>query len=282
MMRQPRIALLGALACLVALVAVWVSAHLAAFGRSLDTATLLGFVDLHSPRIDQLASDVGQLADPRPFLVAGAVLVAVALARGRPRTAAALPVILLGANVTTQLLKPALADPRVTSAIADTHIQAASWPSGHSTGAMSLALCAVLVSSPRRRPLVAALGGIFAVAVGYSTLVLAWHFPSDVLAGFLVATLWTTLGVAALWAAADRWPERAGRGRETVLRVGEAVTPSALTAAAATACAGAVALARPDATLAYAQAHTVFVVGAVAIALLGATLAAALAVALRR
>jgi hypothetical protein len=113
-------------------------------------------------------------------------------------------------------------------------------------------------------------------------LILAWHLPSDVLGGFLVATVWTALGVAALWAAAARWPERAGRGREAALRVREAVTPSALTAVTATACAGALALARPDATLAYAQAHTVFVVGAVAIALLGATLAAALAVALRR
>ncbi len=282
MRRKPRIALLVALGCLLVLVAVWAVAFLAPFGHWLDAATLMGFVDLHSPAIDGLAGRVGGLADPQPFLVAGAALVAIALGRGRPRTAAVVPVILLGANVTTQLLKPALADPRLSSLLTDTHINAASWPSGHSTGAMSLALCAVLVASARWRPLVAALGAVFAVAVGYSTLVLAWHFPSDVLAGFLVATLWTTLGIAALWAAAARWPERAGRGREVALRVGEALTPSALAAVTATACAGALALARPDAALAYAQAHTVFVVGALTIAVLGATLAATLAVALRR
>ena len=282
MTRRPRIALLGALACLVALVAVWAVAYLAPFGRWLDDATLMGFVDLHSRGIDRLATGIVRLADPQPFLVAGAALVGVALARGRPRAAAVVPIILVGANVTTQLLKPALAHPRTTSLLADTHVQAASWPSGHSTGAMSLALCAVLVSSPRLRPLVAALGGTFAVAVGYSTLVLAWHLPSDVLAAFLVATLWTTLGIAALWAAAARWPERAGRGREAAMRVGEAITPSAVIAVTATACAGALALARPHATLDYAQAHTAFVVGAVSIAVLGATLAAALAVALRR
>jgi membrane-associated phospholipid phosphatase len=282
MVRKPRIALHGALGCLAALVAVWAVADLAPFGRWLDAATLLGFVGLHSPRIHRLADAVVQLGDPRPFLVAGAALVAVAVARARPRTAMVVPLILLGANVTAQLLKPALASPRVSSLLTDTHIDAASWPSGHATAAMSLALCAVLVSAPRWRPLVAALGGMLAVAVGYSTLILAWHLPSDVLGGFLVATVWTALGVAALWAAAARWPERAGRGRQAAGRVREAVTPSALTAATATACAGALAMARPDATLAYAQAHTVFVVGAVAIALLGATLAAALAVALRR
>ena len=48
MTRQPRIALLGALACLVALVAVAAVAYLAPFGRWLDDATLMGFVDLHS------------------------------------------------------------------------------------------------------------------------------------------------------------------------------------------------------------------------------------------
>jgi hypothetical protein len=101
-----------------------------------------------------------------------------------------------------------------------------------------------------------------------------------VLGGFLVATLWTTLGIAGLWAGAARWPERAGR--EAALRVGEALTPSAVAVGGATAFAGALALARPDATLAYAQAHTVFVVGGLAIAALGASLAATLAVALRR
>jgi len=280
MTRQPRLALLEALGCLLALVAVWATAFLAPFGHWLDEATLMGFVDLHSPWIDRIARNVGRLADPQPFVVAGTAMVAVALARGRPRTAAVVPLILLGANLMTQWLKPVLADPRVSSAATDLHVQAASWPSGHATGAMSLALCAVLVAPSRLRPIVAALGGMFAVGVGYATLVLAWHLPSDVLAGFLVATLWTALGIAGLWAAARRWPS--GRGREAAVRVGEALTPSALAAVTAAACAGALALARPDAALAYAQAHTTFVVGALSIAALGAALAAALAVALRR
>ena len=38
----------------------------------------------------------------------------------------------------------------------------------------------------------------FAVAVSYSFLELGWHYPSDVLGGFLIATVWTLLGIAAL------------------------------------------------------------------------------------
>jgi membrane-associated phospholipid phosphatase len=282
MTRHPRIALLAAFGCLLALGLLWAAAFVAPFARWLDAATLMGFVDLHSPRIDHLAARIGHLGDPAPFILAGVALVGVALARGRPRTAAVVPAVLLGASATTQVLKPALAQTRASAVLGATHIDPASWPSGHATAAMSLALCAVLVAAPRVRPLVAALGGAFAVAIGYATLLLAWHFPSDVLAGFLVATLWTALGVAALWAAALRWPERAGRGREVALRAGDALTPSVLAAAAATAAVGAVALARPDAALAYAQGHTAFVVGALGIAALGAALAAALAVALRR
>src|SRR5918911_585475 len=66
------------------------------------------------------------------------------------------------------------------------------------TAAMTLALCGVMVTPPRLRPSAAALGGGFAVAVSYSILMLAWHFPSDVLGGFLVAALWTLLAVTAL------------------------------------------------------------------------------------
>ena len=40
------------------------------------------------------------------------------------------------------------------------------------------------------------LGALFAAAVGFSLLMLAWHLPSDVLGGYLVATLWAALAVA--------------------------------------------------------------------------------------
>ena len=63
---------------------------------------------------------------------------------------------------------------------------------------MTLALCAVLVAPPALRAATAVLGGAFAVGVGYAVLVLGWHYPSDVLGGFLVAGLWTSLAVAVL------------------------------------------------------------------------------------
>jgi membrane-associated phospholipid phosphatase len=63
---------------------------------------------------------------------------------------------------------------------------------------MSFALCGVLVTPTRLRPLVVAVGAAFAVAIFCSFLTLEWHYPSDVIAGFLVASIWTLLGAAAV------------------------------------------------------------------------------------
>ena len=295
---RPRTALFGAVGFAVALALTWMLAFLVPFGHQIDAATLQGFMGLLDPSLAWTADHVGTLVNPAPFVGLGALITGIALLRGRPRVALAVPAILLAANVTTQLLKPALATHRFAEALGADQIAPASWPSGHATGAMSLALCAVLVAAPRWRPAVAALGGAFAVAVSYSILALAWHFPSDILAGLLVAALWTCLGVAGLWAADARWPARTGRaavgrvrqaltprsraGQPEPIGVREALRPSVAAALAAVLFAAVVGLARPAATVAYAQAHTTFVVGAAALALVGGALAAGMALVLRR
>src|SRR6476659_678702 len=73
---------------------------------------------------------------------------------------------------------------------------------------MALVLCAALVAPRRLRPLVSAVGAAFAAAVGCALLIRAWHMPSDVLGGYLLAGLWTAVAVACLRAAELRWPRR--------------------------------------------------------------------------
>lgn len=269
------------------LVLVWLAAYVIPGGHWADGAALSGFLDLRGERSEPVARLVAGLADPGAFALLGAALVLVAAARGRYRLAAALPVMLVGANATTQVLKPALADPRITDALG-AHISAASWPSGHSTAAMTLALGAVLVAAPRWRPAAAVAGAVFAVAVAYALLTLGWHYPSDVFGGYLVAALWTALLVAALRAADARWPHRHGReaGRAAAGRLRAAVPApaTALAAAGAAAVLGAAAVAawRPGAVVFYLREHTVFTLGAPLIAMLALALATGLAAALRR
>src|SRR4051812_50221909 len=121
--------------------------------------------------------------DPAILVLTAIVLVAIALVRGRPRVAAAVPFILIGANVTTQLLKPALAYPRFSEWLGDRQITGASWPSGHSTAAMAGALCAGVVGAPRVRPAGAAPRAGVAGAVSGSPRTPRWDRASGAVRG---------------------------------------------------------------------------------------------------
>jgi hypothetical protein len=73
-----------------------------------------------------------------------------------------------------------------------------SFPSGHSTVAMSLAVALVLVV-PARARLAAAFGGLaYATLVGAGTVTAGWHRPSDVIGAYLVVMVWAGCSVALL------------------------------------------------------------------------------------
>jgi membrane-associated phospholipid phosphatase len=158
---------------------------------------LHGFVGLDRPSVHRAIWFLAHLGDTLPYACAGLVCIAVALARRRGWRALAVAGVLAVTGVTTQVLKHALAQPRLEHWLPE-QVATNSWPSGHSTAAMTLALCAILVAPPALRAVTAMLGGAFAVGVGYAVLVLGWHYPSDVLGGFLVAGLWASLAVGVL------------------------------------------------------------------------------------
>jgi len=279
--RRGQLAVAAALAAVAALPLVYLAAVHVGPVRWLDAAVLNGFTNLDGPTVHGPAQFVARLCDPDRFVWLVAALVAVALLRRRPRTAAAVLLVLGGSGVTTQLLKPALAADRHSPLLDDVgQVVAASWPSGHATASMGLALCAVLVAPARLRAWTAALGAVFAVAVTFSFLTLDWHYPSDVLGGFLVAAAWALAAVAVLTWAERRWPhpERV-RGTRPALR--EQLAPAGVTATGGALLAAMVLLARPRQTLDYAAEHTAFVAGAGALAVAALALAVGLGVLLR-
>ncbi|HWH11245.1 MAG TPA: phosphatase PAP2 family protein [Solirubrobacteraceae bacterium] len=283
MRHRPADALRAALVCVVGLVLTGVVALVVPIAQAHDSATLYGFAQLRRPRVEVVANAIAHLVDPRPYAVAAVVLAVVALIRGRPRVAVAVPIAMVLASTTTELLKPLVGHPRASEwlgAGADTAV--ASWPSGHATASMMIALAAVLVSPRRLRPLVALLGTALAIGVSYSILVLGWHFPSDVLGGFLVAGGWTSLALAGLWAAEARWPERSARGAvgRVATGAGDLLAPAGILALSLGGAIGLVAM-RGHVVAVYSASHLSFVAGAATIALLAAALAVAMTFALR-
>ncbi|PFG20654.1 PAP2 superfamily protein [Serinibacter salmoneus] len=144
-----------------------------------------------------------------PFLLAGAAAcAAVALVRRRWGDAIRVAVIVGGANLTTQVLKDVIERP----ALLEEWKGMASYPSGHTTVAASLAAVALLVAPRVARPAVALVGAGYMIATGVATVSLAWHRPSDVVGAFAVVTAWSLLAmIPTRGARADGEPGTAGR-----------------------------------------------------------------------
>jgi undecaprenyl-diphosphatase len=138
------------------------------------------------------------------YVLVPAVLLAMVLLAARRQWAAAglAGLTYFGASLTTWLLKTAVGRERpLLRALLDEAVPADwSFPSGHATHAAAFALGLWLVAAryrPRWRvPAGVVLGGLV-LLVSASRLHLQVHWPSDVLAGWLVAVLWAGLACAA-------------------------------------------------------------------------------------
>jgi membrane-associated phospholipid phosphatase len=277
--------LLSSAGCAVLFTALLVGAYHTAEGRWLDNAALSGFLSALDPNWWRAADAVARLCDPAPFALITIALVGVGVVRRAPRRGAAAAVVLLGSAATTQILKPLLAKVRFDGSVVDfgqlhTHpIAAPAFPSGHATAAMAIALAAVIVAPRSLRPLVAAGGALFALLIGFLIVALGWHFPSDIVGGYLVATAWCLVTLAGLRAADARWPDRGtirGAARARAPRLRETLGPiAALTGALALG----VGLARLDRLAAFADAHTTATLAAIAMSLTAAALVAAVSLA---
>src|SRR5256714_8437429 len=140
--------------------------------------------------------------------VATVVLAAIAAAlaalfRRRFDLAAVAIATLAGANLTTHLLKPLLAHTDPLGGEAARGIDA-SFPSGHATAAMSLALVAVIVAARRWRAWVSVLAAGYAACVGVGLVAIFAHYPSDVVGGYLVAGAWAAAMSAIALASRER------------------------------------------------------------------------------
>lgn len=154
-------------------------------------------------------SQLGYLYGVVPFDI-GFTLVLIHLRRFREATYAA--IALGGSALLNIAAKQGFARdrPSLWESIAPEHNY--SFPSGHAMGSATLACVLTLLAwRTRWRWPVAATMAAFVVLVGLSRIYLGVHFPSDILAGWAVATAWAVAvylllfrGGIGPWRAADR------------------------------------------------------------------------------
>lgn len=163
-----------------------------ASGQRLDQLILSGAQD-HQGRLSHYAElAVGTVSAP---IMAGLLALALVLVLIRRRLSLLVPLVLLvvGANITTQVVKHLV----VTREALGPGIEVTpnSFPSGHTTLAAT-AMIAVVLASGRARAVLAPLGVIWTAAAGVGTLVLGWHRPSDVVGAIIIVAAWTFLVLA--------------------------------------------------------------------------------------
>jgi membrane-associated phospholipid phosphatase len=207
--RNVRAPLAASLACAVALGLLTLLALGLAAGRHVDARLFFRLTERH-PSGGTPADAIAGFVDPLPMLAMLAGACAIAFLRGRTRDALAAVAVVAGANLTTQLLKVLLAHPRVKTAIGGNPFEPNTFPSGHTTAAASIAIAYAFVVPARLRELTLTLGAAFALAVGGSVVVIGWHYPSDVLAGLLIAAGWGFAVLAATRVLAPRNPRGVG------------------------------------------------------------------------
>src|SRR4051812_30596974 len=165
--RAPRLMLAAAALCVLAFVGVMYLAYYVGPAARLDATALNGLYSIgsHEPLFG-IATKIAHTFNPAPYAVMGISLIVFAAVKRGMRHAVAVAVLLLGANASSQILKPALAHYRDLSDWPSLPVlQAAAFPSGHTAASMSLAFGAVMAAPRAWKPLVAIVTGTIALVV---------------------------------------------------------------------------------------------------------------------
>jgi membrane-associated phospholipid phosphatase len=221
MPRDVRKPLYASIACALAIAPLAAIAYSVGPVQRFELRVLFHF-ESDTGALHRLASILVNLGDLASLLILLAAVCAIGLRLGRRREVVAAVIVVAGANVTTQLLKLALEHARTKAIEHGVELPwASSFPSGHTTAAASIAAALLLVVPAAYRLRALAVGTLLTAAVGLSTVILRWHYPSDVLGGLLVVGAWSFAALAylRLRAGRDRAPSTAEHRRPRHLAV---------------------------------------------------------------
>ena len=210
--RTRRVLLAMVVAAIVLFVVLYAFAVHTHWGQRLDAAALEGR-GLLSGHDVHVAARLHNWIDVASLTLLGGAVMLVALVRLRVRLAFGVGTIIVGSVATSELLKHTLSRPFL--GVSDAIGSMPSYPSGHTTIAMSLSVSAVFVAPRRFRAPVALLGVLFSAAMAGSLVATANHRPSDTIGAAFVVTAWSAT-VAALLLRTD---PAAGPGRPALLTI---------------------------------------------------------------
>jgi membrane-associated phospholipid phosphatase len=175
----------------VSFLALWRFAVTTEHGQLLDTIALKGN-SIGQDRIEGLVDRVLNAMSAVSLVAATATVGFIALVRRGLWLAFVATLLVVGANLTTQVLKYVITRPDLGI---DPERAAAgnSLPSGHTAVAASVAVAFLLVLPSKVRAWWAVLGAGYTALAGVATMSAGWHRPSDAVASLLVVGAWAAL-----------------------------------------------------------------------------------------
>ncbi|HEY9736809.1 MAG TPA: phosphatase PAP2 family protein [Trichocoleus sp.] len=153
-----------------------------------DTSLMLALHPFANPQMDRVAAIASQFGTTWGVIPVTLLLIAVAAWKARWRIAIYLGLTLIGSSLLNNALKtlwhrarPALWE------VAKPHLDF-SFPSGHAMSSMTFVATLILLNwNKPLNPFLLVYGGLFVVIIGWTRLYLGVHFPSDILAGWMVS-----------------------------------------------------------------------------------------------
>ncbi len=187
-----RHAVAGCLTCIAGLAVVLALAFWVGPLERLDRSVLDALSSPTGTFANAAAYAVVKLADPIAFVVAATVTALIALLRHRILDAIFAVVLVAGAGLLDLALQALISHPRYRPIPpgGSPYPFDNSYPSGHSAGALAISLAFVMVVPPSWRRPTAAVGLIYTLAMSISLPIVNYHFPSDVIGGWLLSGAW--------------------------------------------------------------------------------------------
>ncbi|MDT3766623.1 phosphatase PAP2 family protein [Gleimia hominis] len=171
---------------LVLLVALTMFAVRSQLGQTLDQVAL-DTVAATGARFQWVSAIMQRSVSPITIGVGTVLVMLVAVVVRRPALALRLGVLVVGANVTTQVLKTwVIARPFLHIGVDLPN----SFPSGHMTVSLSLSLALVIACKQRIRSLVALIAALVNALVAIAIMGVGWHRPADIVGAVIVVALW--------------------------------------------------------------------------------------------
>jgi len=167
-------------------------------GFAWDIPILLAIHTTASPRIDAFATIFTKLGVFWGVFPVATGISLLLLYRRRWRSLTYLLITLLGSIAINRTAKVLLHRVRPHLWQSPTPELDYGFPSGHAMSSMTLiAALVILAWNTRKRLPTLLLGGLFVLTIGWTRLYLGVHYPSDILAGWMVSIAWA-IGVSLL------------------------------------------------------------------------------------